>query len=678
MLRSIILLVVAGIATGTAPAQTLKRLHAEGKKIVTPDKQEVILRGVNLGQWLVMEGFMSGSNGNMAQVDMKRKLYDAGQTPAQIEGLFEQWRANFITRADIDFVASRGFNCIRVPLHYELFLTRGQRELRTEVAYADGTAKLTKYNAYKTALKNWADNNELAMVDSIDGFQLIDTLISWCKPYGIYLVLDMHVVPGTAGTNTPITDQLYAGKDFFTDSKNRTPLYRIWDKISERYKEETTIAMYDLINEPHSLSEGDMGILKFSYNQMITDIRANGDSTLIVVQGTEYGNQYKRNGGINSLFPTDFSSRYNLVYSIHRYRLPNNTTESNPWNLQNHVAYFADAIAFQNTHNVPYLVGETGLDTDYTRLAGNFDLMDDLKMGSTLWSLKYHTDGGVNRAPMDIPGVNPWDNLTQWTNGTLFNNIRFENCIRNPVSAYWEAILPRYPLVSGGTYKVLNYLSGKALEVAAPATNDGDNVQQGNYTYTPDQHWVLSLSDAWSFMNANSGLALEIADSATSNEANAQQGAPTQSDFQKWLLEWKNGHAYSLTNKGSNLYLEVAGSSMDDGANVLQNISVFSNNRKWVIVPILDQSIGLSTALTSPLPPTIRVYPTRVEALLQVEGLSPASSLKLYDVSGRLIRSIGQQNQEQVHMDLSGLAPGMYLLEIRNQNEVYQTKIVKL
>jgi endoglucanase len=657
-------------------AQTLKELRADGKIIETTDNVEVLLRGVNLGQWLNMEGFMSGSNGTMAQVDMKRKLFDAGKSATEIEGYFKQWRDNFITKADIDFVASKGYNCVRVNLHYELFLTSAQRALRNDVIYVDGATKLTKYNTYKAALKTWVDNNDLAVDETIDGFKIIDNLISWCKVNGIYIILDMHVVPGTVGGTTNITDQLYASKDFFSDSKNRLALQRIWKNISARYKGESTICMYDLINEPHDLTESDMSILRTSLNQIISDIRGNGDNKLIMLEGTEFGNQYKRNGGSYSLFPADFTNRSNLVYSMHRYRLPNNTTESNPWSLQNHVGYFADAIAFQNKYNIPLFVGETGLDNDYVQLAGNFDLMDDLKIGSTFWTLKHHTDDGNYKCPLDIPGNDPWDNLTQWYDGSLFNNIRFEKCIVNTKTSYWEAVSPRYPLVSGGTYKILNYYSGKVLDVAPPSNSAGDNVRQWTYNGTSNQHWVISYDTDWSVKSVQSGLMLEIGDNSTQPLGNARQWTSTNSNFQKWLIEWKNGHAYSITNKGSNLLLEVANSSKLDGANVQQLSTTLTNYRKWIFVPILDVSVITGFKNLSD-EKSVRVYPTPVSDVLNVDGLLGHSTLKLYNSLGQLVKTFGEMSGENVRLDMTAFRPGLYFLEIGNADIRVTKKVMK-
>ncbi len=433
------------------------RLRALGKKIVNSDNQVISLRGVNVGQWLVMEGFMSGSNGNMTQSAMKRKLFDSGKTRTQIESYFEQYRANFITKADIDFIALKGYNCIRVPLHYELFLTDLQREKRLDVIYATEAAKETAYNAYKGNLKTWVDNNTLATSSDIDGFKIIDNLVSWCKSNNLYIILDMHAVPGTVGDNVSITDEMmedfsFGGRDYFNDSQNRETLYRIWDKISERYLNENTICMYDLINEPHhrpsgsltDLKSSEMTKLKNSYNTMINNIRANNDETLILLQGGDFGNDYLSSGV--SLYPSDLDNRDNLVFNFHRYRGDNSKTAIN--NDTDNISLFGSAVAFSDTHNVPLFCGETGLDDDYNRLSENFKAMNELDFGWALWTLKSHTDRNTpqynsNRIPLDVGGNNLWDDLVQWEDGSLFNNIRFENCEINQVQNFWEAVDPK-------------------------------------------------------------------------------------------------------------------------------------------------------------------------------------------------------------------------------------------
>ena len=73
--------------------------------------------------------------------------------------------------------------------------------------------------------------------------------------------------------------------------------------------------------------------------------------------------------------------------------------------------------------------------------------MKDLGIGWTLWTYKTHTDRNdplytSNRVLLDVGGNTIWDDLTQWSNGTLFENIKYANCSKNPQAAFWTAIDP--------------------------------------------------------------------------------------------------------------------------------------------------------------------------------------------------------------------------------------------
>ena len=106
-----------------AQTPTSPLLRAEGPKIVDAQHHEVLLQGMNLGGWLLQEGYMMKPNYGGTQGSVKKVLYQAGMSDAAVEKFYQQYRDNFITKADIDFIAQQGFNCIRLPLHYDLFLT---------------------------------------------------------------------------------------------------------------------------------------------------------------------------------------------------------------------------------------------------------------------------------------------------------------------------------------------------------------------------------------------------------------------------------------------------------------------------------------------------------------------------------------------------------------------------
>ncbi|RZK54751.1 MAG: hypothetical protein EOO59_11165, partial [Hymenobacter sp.] len=198
-------------ASGNLLAQSF--LQASGPKIVNASNQEVLLKGVNLGGWQVQEGYMMKPGYSGTQGMIKKGLFNQGQSDAQVESFYQGWRDNFITKADIDYLKDKGFNCVRLPLHYELFLTASQRAVRTGVSKGS-----TSYGDYLNSLRSWYGNNQLFTdASTLEGVRLIDEVLSWCGGNGMYVVLDLHAAPGAQGSDTNISDALITngGNDFW-------------------------------------------------------------------------------------------------------------------------------------------------------------------------------------------------------------------------------------------------------------------------------------------------------------------------------------------------------------------------------------------------------------------------------------------------------------------------------
>ena len=154
--RLLALLAFVGFAT---PAIAQSFLRADGGKIVNASNQEVILNGMNLGGWALQEGYIvkpgwpgATINGTTKQTQgaVKKALYNAGMSDADVEEFYQNYRNNFITKPDLDYIASKGFNCVRLPLHYDLFLTPAQRAVRNSVLR--GTRS---YDSYVSSLTTW-------------------------------------------------------------------------------------------------------------------------------------------------------------------------------------------------------------------------------------------------------------------------------------------------------------------------------------------------------------------------------------------------------------------------------------------------------------------------------------------------------------------------------------------
>lgn len=95
-------------------------LQTDGKKIVNRKGQEVSLRGVNLGAWLIQEEWMCPVENSVDNITTFEVLTERFGVEKAYE-LLNTYADNWITDVDLDNIASMGFNCVRVPFWYRNF-----------------------------------------------------------------------------------------------------------------------------------------------------------------------------------------------------------------------------------------------------------------------------------------------------------------------------------------------------------------------------------------------------------------------------------------------------------------------------------------------------------------------------------------------------------------------------
>ena len=205
--------------TKSNPFTDADRLVTQGKKIVDQSGNEVKIKGVNLGGWLIHEEWMCpvDSVDNITTFETLTKRF--GQEKAY--NLINEYENNWITEYDLDQIKDMGFNCVRVPFWYRNFY------------YDDQGTKIYDENG------NW-------------DFSRLDWIIKECKARRLYVILDFHGAPGYQ------SNAQHSGKDHACGLFKSTAAaegYRkltaeLWTAIAQRYSDEPTIAMYDLLNEP--------------------------------------------------------------------------------------------------------------------------------------------------------------------------------------------------------------------------------------------------------------------------------------------------------------------------------------------------------------------------------------------------------------------------------------------
>lgn len=109
-------------------------------------------------------------------------------------------------------------------------------------------ANLIRYQLNWTAAPNghFDGLNDAAAYDAWLAGRLdyLDTLLPYCKKYGLRVVVDLHTPPGGDGM-APIGEW-----PMFTDKGYEDKFLKIWRLISTRYKDSKSVWGYDLANEP--------------------------------------------------------------------------------------------------------------------------------------------------------------------------------------------------------------------------------------------------------------------------------------------------------------------------------------------------------------------------------------------------------------------------------------------
>jgi len=348
-------------------------LHAQGTKIIDGNGNEVLLRGIGLGEYMLIEPYMWGINNpqNKKSDTQQAILASLAQLTGRdnVNAFMDEYRKNFMTESDVQMLKEAGFNSIRLPMHYNLFIE--------EVA-ADNTFREK-------------------------GFEMIDSLLAWCKKYEVRLILDMHAVPGGQSTDKAISDQyspgLWDGNANGTAAQYRAKLITLWGEIARRYANEEWIGGYDLINEimyypSRNLAPEILGL----YKRITSAIRETDKNHILFIEGNGYANDHS---GLTP--PWD----NNMAYSFHRY-----------WcgNQQMSIQYM---LLMRYVQQTPVWMGESGENSN-TWFTAAVELLETNDVGWSWWTYKKVSNiSGI----VSVPRPAGWDKILNYLESASDNSI---------------------------------------------------------------------------------------------------------------------------------------------------------------------------------------------------------------------------------------------------------------
>jgi hypothetical protein len=386
------------IVTPSSAASADGFVHTQGTRLVDGQGKPLMLRGTNLGNWLVQEGYMF-------------KLEHGPQSSREIESLtneligpdaaakfWNEYRDRYITRDDIQFIKQAGFNSIRVPFHYKFFLA-----------------------------------------DDAEGFRLLDRVIAWSQEAGLYVILDMHCAPG-GQTGTNIDDSW--GYPWIYDSPEEQQLaVEIWKRIARHYRGSKTVLGYDLLNEPippYPELKKYNPALEPLYRKIVAGVREVDPNHVVILGGAQWDSNF-------DVFGAPFDS--NVMYNLHKYWIPPVKDSIQPY------------LDFRQRYKVPLWMSESGENTDEW-IAQFVQVLNDNQVGWAFWPYKKmdstsspvsfdrpaHWDeiiefaqlpSGTGEAEHRIAKRPPQDH-TQAAFAELLEKIELRNCRRN--SGYLKAL----------------------------------------------------------------------------------------------------------------------------------------------------------------------------------------------------------------------------------------------
>lgn len=355
-------------------------LRVDGTDIVDDRGKSVALRGVALGGWLMMEGYMLCGR-NIPEKVFKRNLAKFSGEGA-VDDFSRSFRGAFVTENDIKTIKHWGASCIRIPFNYRILEGAG-------------------------------------IVD-------LDRVVGWCAKHSLYCILDMHAAPGAQ--NEDWHSDCEGQPQLFLKRSNREKYIRLWQFIARRYRDESAVAGYDILNEP---------VVPFTKERIVRDlyeratemIRSVDSRHIIFQEGNFWAQRLKVLGK-----PSDD----NTAFSIHMYPPSEFTFNWDvdleypcrvagvKWDKNRLESLVKEYSLIGKRVNVPIYVGEFGVNWRGGYF-GELDWTEDIvslfkKYGFhwTYWTYKTVANSefpdGIYRYIKNSPWVNRKGPVTGWEN----------------------------------------------------------------------------------------------------------------------------------------------------------------------------------------------------------------------------------------------------------------------
>jgi endoglucanase len=185
-------------------------------------------------------------------------------------------------------------------------------------------------------------------------FKFLDSAVNWAEKHELYIIIDNHSFDPVKNTDNDIDNILIP----------------IWEQIARRYKDRSDYVLYEILNEPHGISDSRWGEIQ---GKIIDAIRKIDQKHTIIVGGTNYNS-------IDKLFAIPEYADQNLIYTFHFY---------DPYLFTHQGASWGDPPVLTTLAGVPF-------PADHRRMPKISDELKGTWIESSL-NYSYQTDGSPSK-----------------------------------------------------------------------------------------------------------------------------------------------------------------------------------------------------------------------------------------------------------------------------------------
>ncbi len=228
-----------------APPQWMK---IKGRDLVAGGKP-VHLRGIGLGNWMLVEHFMIG----LLQVDyVMRQTFTDVLGPEKSAAFWNAYMDSYLSETDMARIRTMGFNHVRLPFSYRHF----------------------ESDAHPG---QWRE----------EGFRRLDSVIGWCRRQGLWVLLDLHSAPGCQASDWN-AESAHGEIFLWDDANDQERVAALWHEVARRYRNEPTVMAYEVLNEPDTSSPAQAASLNAFHLRCIQAIRKVDKRHIIIVNGDKH------------------------------------------------------------------------------------------------------------------------------------------------------------------------------------------------------------------------------------------------------------------------------------------------------------------------------------------------------------------------------------------------------